>query len=120
MLRKRSLTIIAMVGYVLSMSAQSGSGSIQGVVRDNETGEPIPFANVSLKNGESLIIGVTTDFDGKYTINYKPNKKRPIKDFLMNQGRFKHLFERGGEKIIAGLQEEVDRRWEELIKISNY
>jgi len=56
--------------------------------------------------------------NGKYIINVKPNKKRPIKDFLMNQGRFKHLFDKGGEKIIASLQAEVDRRWEELLRMS--
>ncbi|NQU77836.1 pyruvate ferredoxin oxidoreductase, partial [Candidatus Falkowbacteria bacterium] len=56
--------------------------------------------------------------DGKYIINYTPNKKRPIKDFLMNQGRFKHLFDKGGEEIIDRLQGEVDRRWEELLKMA--
>lgn len=49
-----------------------GQSALQGSISDNETGEPIPFANVIIfKNGE-MITGTTTDFDGRYTI--KPIK----------------------------------------------
>jgi len=54
--------------------------------------------------------------DGKYKLNFKPNKKRPVTDFLQNQGRFKHLFERVNRNIVSVLQEEVDRRWGRLWK----
>lgn len=56
--------------------------------------------------------------NGKYILNYQPNKKRPVSDFLQNQGRFKHLFEPANRGILAKLQEEVDRRWEELLELS--
>lgn len=52
--------------------------------------------------------------NGKWTLNYAPKKKLPIEDFLRVQGRFKHLFKKGNEELIAQFQEEVDRRWEEL------
>ena len=52
--------------------------------------------------------------DGKWILNYEPKEKLPIEDFLKTQGRFSHLFKPENEKYIAIMQEEVDKRWEEL------
>lgn len=52
---------------------------------------------------------------GKWTLNYEPKKKLPIEDFLRPQGRFKHLFKPGNEHLLAQFQQEVDRRWEDLL-----
>lgn len=52
---------------------------------------------------------------GKWTLTYEPKKKLPIEEFLRLQGRFKHLFKPGNEDLIVQFQEEVDRRWEELL-----
>lgn len=52
---------------------------------------------------------------GKWTLTYEPKKKLPIEDFLREQGRFKHLFKPGNEHLIEAFQEEVDRRWEDLL-----
>ena len=52
---------------------------------------------------------------GKWILNYEPKKKLPIEDFLRPQGRFKHLFKKGNEDLIAQFQAEVDRRWEDLL-----
>ncbi len=52
--------------------------------------------------------------DGKWILNYEPKKKLPVEDFLIKQGRFKHLFKTGNEYLIEQFQAEVDRRWEEL------
>ena len=54
--------------------------------------------------------------EGEWIVNYTPKKKLPIEDFLRPQGRFKHLFKPGKEHLIADIQEEVDRRWEDLLK----
>lgn len=51
---------------------------------------------------------------GQWILNYEPKKKLPIEDFLIKQGRFKHLFKKGNEHLIEQFQAEVDRRWEEL------
>lgn len=72
MLKKLLLTLVIAIGCALSISAQTGQGSIKGKVVDDATGEPIPFANVSLKKGSDLILGTTTDFDGKYTLKPIP------------------------------------------------
>ena len=52
---------------------------------------------------------------GKWKLTYEPKKKLPIEDFLRPQGRFKHLFKKGNEDLIVQFQEEVDRRWEDLL-----
>ena len=55
--------------------------------------------------------------DGKYKINYKPAKKLPIEEFLKPQKRFSHMFRAGNEWMIEEFQKEVDKRWEELLKL---
>ena len=55
--------------------------------------------------------------NGKYKINYKPAKKLPVEEFLKPQRRFKHLFKPGNEWMIEEFQNEVDRRWEALLKL---
>ena len=55
--------------------------------------------------------------NGKWTLNYKPKNKLPIEDFIKPQGRFKHLFKKGNEDLIAQFQQEVDERWEQLLRL---
>lgn len=52
---------------------------------------------------------------GVYHITYKPAKKLPIEEFLKPQKRFKHMFKLGNEWMIEKFQEEVDKRWNELL-----
>lgn len=53
--------------------------------------------------------------EGKWILNYEPKKKLPIEDFLRVQGRFKHLFKPGNEELLVQFQQEVDKRWEDLL-----
>jgi len=53
--------------------------------------------------------------NGVYHITYKPAKKLPIEEFLKPQKRFKHMFKPGNEWMIEKFQEEVDKRWNELL-----
>ena len=55
--------------------------------------------------------------DGRYVINYKPANKKPIEEFLRPQRRFKHMFKPGNEWMIKEFQEEVDKRWQELLDL---
>jgi pyruvate ferredoxin oxidoreductase beta subunit len=48
--------------------------------------------------------------NGKITINKVPKKMKPVKEYLMKQGRFSHLT----EAQIAQIQEEVDRNFARL------
>jgi pyruvate ferredoxin oxidoreductase beta subunit len=52
---------------------------------------------------------------GEWVLNYEPKKKLPVEDYLRMQGRFKHLFKAGGEHLVQEIQDEVDRRWDELL-----
>ncbi|MCX7723728.1 MAG: thiamine pyrophosphate-dependent enzyme [Thermodesulfovibrio sp.] len=54
--------------------------------------------------------------NGVTRITYKPREKKPVVEFLKTQGRFKHLFEPGKEKLIEQIQEMVDSNWERLLK----
>ncbi len=49
----------------------------------------------------------------KYSLSIKLREKKPIVDYLRLQGRFRHLT----EADIQFMQEEVDRKWERLLKI---
>ncbi|NPV51946.1 MAG: pyruvate ferredoxin oxidoreductase [Firmicutes bacterium] len=54
--------------------------------------------------------------NGVWKITVKPKEKKPITEWLRPQGRFRHLFKPGNEKIIEEIQADVDRRWEMLQK----
>jgi pyruvate/2-oxoacid:ferredoxin oxidoreductase beta subunit len=48
--------------------------------------------------------------NGRYTISKSFKDKLPVKDYLMTQGRFRHL----PENVIEEIQKDVDRQWEIL------
>jgi pyruvate ferredoxin oxidoreductase beta subunit len=51
----------------------------------------------------------------KWKLNYDPGaKKIPLADWFKLQGRFKHLFKPESKWLLEKVQQEVDRRWEEL------
>ncbi len=54
--------------------------------------------------------------NGKFNLNYQPKKKLSIKEFIKFQGRFKHLLKSENQDILNQLQQEVDRRWNDLLK----
>lgn len=51
---------------------------------------------------------------GEWKLTHRPREKRPIEEWLQKQGRFKHLFAPGNSKVIAEMQERVDRDWQSL------
>jgi len=80
MIRKLLLLVFAVVA-VNGLFAQSGT--LKGKVLDGDTGEPIPFANVSVLQDGKIITGGMTDFDGKYTIKPIPVGKFTVKSSYM-------------------------------------
>lgn len=52
--------------------------------------------------------------NGKYKVNMKPKKVRPIGDFLFEQTRFRHLKNEAG--VIEQIQEFIEKRWENLLR----
>ncbi|MFA6285462.1 MAG: thiamine pyrophosphate-dependent enzyme [Parcubacteria group bacterium] len=57
-------------------------------------------------------------FEGKYKINWATENPKPLEEFLKTQGRFKHLFKSGNEKVIAEMQKEVNDDWKRLVNLS--
>ncbi|MBD3262122.1 MAG: pyruvate ferredoxin oxidoreductase [Candidatus Altiarchaeales archaeon] len=51
----------------------------------------------------------------KWTVNYKPSEKKPIREWIKLQGRFKHLLKPENQHIIEDIQKEVDRSWQDLL-----
>ena len=65
---KKLYSLVIALAIALPSLAQPGTGSLQGTITDEETGEGIPFANVVVKIGDRQVAGTTTDFDGNYVI----------------------------------------------------
>ncbi|MFO7929761.1 MAG: thiamine pyrophosphate-dependent enzyme [Candidatus Humimicrobiaceae bacterium] len=56
--------------------------------------------------------------NGEYKLSYNPKKKKmPVRDWLKQQKRFKHLFNEKNEHLIDEIQQRVDNNWEELLKL---
>jgi pyruvate ferredoxin oxidoreductase beta subunit len=55
--------------------------------------------------------------NGEWRLTYKPKEKPPVIRWLERQGRFRHLFRPENEHIIDELQNEVDHRWERLLRL---
>jgi hypothetical protein len=60
---KTSALLLAL--FFGSPQTQAQKTIVSGVITDNETGEPLPFVNVSFTNSK---IGTSTNFDGYYRI----------------------------------------------------
>ncbi len=54
--------------------------------------------------------------DGKWKLNYKPKEYVPIDEWLKLQRRFQHLFKPENKPLIAEIQKDIDRRWDELLE----
>jgi len=52
---------------------------------------------------------------GKWKLNYKPKERKPIKEWMEAQGRYKHLFRPENEHIIKEIQEDIDKNWGKLL-----
>ena len=46
----------------------------------------------------------------------KPEKKKPVDEYLKTQRRFRHLFKTENKQLLKEIQQEVDRRWNKLLK----
>jgi pyruvate ferredoxin oxidoreductase beta subunit len=48
-----------------------------------------------------------------------PQKKKPVKEYLQVQGRFRHLFTPKNEKMLEEIQRRTDEKWNRLLKKCN-
>ncbi len=79
------------------------SGEIQGVVKDEGSGESVPFANIIAEQDGIQIMGTVTDFDGKYALKPLTPGKYDIK--VSYQGKVSEV---SGVLVIADESRFVD------------
>ena len=66
--------LLLTIGFILTANLLvfSQSGTLKGKIVDKEAREPVPFANIILELGGTLIGGATSDFEGNYLIKPIP------------------------------------------------
>ncbi len=55
--------------------------------------------------------------NGVWRLTYKPKVKKPVTEWLQAQGRFRHLFRPENQYMIERIQQDVDEKWERLLKL---
>ena len=65
----RCLQLLLLLVSLIATLAFAASGTIEGTVRDSQTGEPLPGANVMIVKTS---LGASSDINGKYTIREVP------------------------------------------------
>ena len=63
--------------------------------------------------------------DGKYALTAESLKiangvmeKKPVEDWFKAQGRYKHMLKPENADLVKGVQEELDRKWDRLLKLA--
>jgi pyruvate ferredoxin oxidoreductase beta subunit len=54
--------------------------------------------------------------EGRWVLNYIPEEKLPITEWLRPQKRFAHLFEPQNRELLRQIQQQVDEEWEKLLR----
>ena len=72
---------------------------------------------------ETCIFPLWEAINGEYQLSapskvmaLSPKKKKPVKEYLQVQGRFRHLFTPKFEKMLEEIQRLTDERWDRLLK----
>jgi outer membrane receptor protein involved in Fe transport len=69
MLRKLCSATVILICSVLSLKAQVGAGTLQGVVKDKKSGEVLPFVSIVVEHNGARVAGGQSDFDGNYKVS---------------------------------------------------
>jgi pyruvate ferredoxin oxidoreductase beta subunit len=80
--------------------------------------DPVLTLEITRVAADTCVWPVYEVVNGKYKITYKPKEKKPITEWLKMQGRFAHLLKPENESLLKSIQDEVDRKWEILLKKS--
>jgi len=85
-----------------------------------DTSKTVEIARLAV---ETCVFPLWEAVDGEYALSapskviaLKPERKKPVKDYLKVQGRFRHLFVPEFEHVIGEIQQIIDRRWKRLLK----
>ncbi len=85
--------------------------------------DPAKSIELSRLAVETCIFPLWEAVNGQYQLSppskayaLAPQKKKPVKEYLQIQGRFRHLFTPKFEKLIDEIQQITDLRWQKLLK----
>jgi len=74
--------------------------------------ETVSIGKLAVKTG---IWPLKEYIDGQVVHTKVPRERKPVEDYLMLQGRYRHLFEpQRNDELIADIQARVDRYWNKL------
>jgi 2-oxoisovalerate ferredoxin oxidoreductase beta subunit len=76
--------------------------------------EPAQSIEVGRLAVESCLFPLFEVEHQQYKINYRPEKNIPVAECLRIQGRFRHLFKKGGNEILDDIQAHTDQYWMRL------
>jgi pyruvate ferredoxin oxidoreductase beta subunit len=86
----------------------------------SETAETVEIARLAV---ETCVFPLWEAECGEYKLSTKskaiaknPDKKKPVEVYLKTQRRFRHLFKPQNKHIVEEIQNNVDRRWNKLLK----
>jgi len=86
----------------------------------SETSKTIEIARLAV---ETCIFPLWEVVNGEYSLSpqskaiaLRPEKKKPVTEYLKIQRRFAHLFTPKFEHVIKEIQDDVDKRWNQLLK----
>ena len=73
---------------------------------------------------ETCIFPLWEAINGEYQLSapskaiaLRPERKKPVEEYLKTQGRFRHLFTPKNKQLIEEIQKNIDRRWQKLLKL---
>ena len=72
MFKVKNLVLVIVSLFIINTLVHGQSGTIRGLMTEANTGQPIMFGNVLVKNGNGF--GTTSDLDGNYSIELSPGK----------------------------------------------
>ncbi len=85
--------------------------------------DPSKSIELSKLTVETCIFPLWESVNGEYQLStpskviaLAPQKKKPVKEYLQVQGRFRHLFTPKYQKVIDEIQFLTDQRWSRLLK----
>jgi len=85
-----------------------------------DTSKTVEVARLAL---ETCVFPLWEAVDGEYSLSapskvfaLKPDRKKPAEEYLRVQGRFRHLFAPKFEHVVKEIQDDVDKRWNRLLK----
>ncbi len=81
----------------------------------HDSSQSIEIAKLAVSTGVWPLYEVE---NGNYRITYRPKKRRPFREWLESQGRFKHLLSEQNKEVVEKLEKEVEEKEKKLLALA--